>query len=181
MPIYALGDITPQIDPTAFVHPDAVVIGNVTIGAESTIWPGAVLRGDGAGIVVGARTSIQDGAIVHNTEVLPTVIGDDCTVGHMAHLEGCTVHNAVLIGTASIAAAGRGTLPTIPVDAILEADGDRASVFVLDGDRARRRAVRLATIRGDRVAVREGLADAGHVVVSGASYLDDGAAVRVLP
>ena len=102
MPIYALGDITPQIDATAFVHPDAVVIGKVTIGAESTIWPGAVLRGDGAGIIIGARTSIQDGAIVHNTEVLPTTIGDDCTVGHIAHLEGCTVHNAVLIGTASI-------------------------------------------------------------------------------
>jgi carbonic anhydrase/acetyltransferase-like protein (isoleucine patch superfamily) len=48
MPIYALGDITPKIDPSAFVHPDAVVIGKVTIGPESTIWPGAVLRGDGA-------------------------------------------------------------------------------------------------------------------------------------
>ena len=102
MPVYALGDIVPQIHPSAFVHPEAVVIGKVTIGAESTIWPGAVLRGDGAGIVIGARTSIQDGAIVHNTEVLRTVVGDDCTVGHMAHLEGCTVHDAALIGTASI-------------------------------------------------------------------------------
>ena len=81
----------------------------------------------------------------------------------------------------TIAATGRGTLPTVPIDAILEADGDRASVFVVSGERARRRAVRLATIRGDRVAVREGLDDARHVVVSGASYLDDGAAVRVLP
>ena len=59
MPIYALGDRVPRIDPSAFVHPDAVVIGKVTIGAESTVWPGAVLRGDGAGITIGARTSVR--------------------------------------------------------------------------------------------------------------------------
>jgi RND family efflux transporter MFP subunit len=86
-----------------------------------------------------------------------------------------------MIGSASIAAAGRGALPTIPVDALLEADGDRATVYVVSGDRARRRAVRLATIQGDRVAVREGLDGASSVVVSGGSYLSDGAAVRVLP
>jgi carbonic anhydrase/acetyltransferase-like protein (isoleucine patch superfamily) len=114
MPIYALGDRVPQIDETAFVHPEAVLIGRVSIGAESTVWPGAVLRGDGAGITVGARTSIQDGAILHNTEVLPTVVGDDCTVGHLAHLEGCTIEDAALVGTASVvlheAVIGRGAL-----------------------------------------------------------------------
>ena len=88
---------------------------------------------------------------------------------------------AGLIGTATIAAAGRGTLPTVPVDALLEADGDRASVFVVHGDRARRRAVRVATIQDGRVAVREGLDGASSVVVAGAPYLSDGAAVRVLP
>ena len=62
MAVYALGDLVPQIDPTAFVHPDATVIGNVIIGAESTIWPQAVLRGDYGSITIGARTSIQDGA-----------------------------------------------------------------------------------------------------------------------
>jgi carbonic anhydrase/acetyltransferase-like protein (isoleucine patch superfamily) len=114
MPIYALGDRVPQIDETAFVHPEAVLIGRVSIGAESTVWPGAVLRGDGAGITVGTRTSIQDGAILHNTEVLPTVVGDDCTVGHLAHLEGCTIEDAALVGTASVvlheAVIGRGAL-----------------------------------------------------------------------
>lgn len=96
-------------------------------------------------------------------------------------LEDVSGLSAGMIGSASIAAAGRGMLPTVPVDALLEADGDRASVFVLAGDRVQRRPVRVATIRGDRVAVREGLDGASRVVVTGASSLDDGAAVRVLP
>lgn len=102
MPVYALGDREPAIHPTAFVHPDAVVIGSVEIGAESSIWPTAVLRGDGAGIVIGARTSIQDGCVVHCTADLATRIGDDCVVGHLAHLEGCTVADRSLIGSGSI-------------------------------------------------------------------------------
>ena len=64
MALYALGDLEPVIDPTAFVHPDAVVIGDVHVGAESSIWPGAVLRGDYGRITVGARTSIQDGSVI---------------------------------------------------------------------------------------------------------------------
>jgi membrane fusion protein, multidrug efflux system len=88
-----------------------------------------------------------------------------------------------LIGTASIEVTGRGALPTIPVDALLEADGDRASVFVLPAgsDRVRRREVRVATIRGDRAALREGLDSVRTVVTSGAPYLSEGAVVRVLP
>jgi carbonic anhydrase/acetyltransferase-like protein (isoleucine patch superfamily) len=114
VPIYALGELVPDIDPAAFVHPEAVVIGNVVVGAESTIWACTVLRGDGAGIRVGARTSIQDGAVLHNTELLRTTVGDDCTVGHLAHLEGCTVEDGALVGTAAIvlheAVIGRGAL-----------------------------------------------------------------------
>jgi carbonic anhydrase/acetyltransferase-like protein (isoleucine patch superfamily) len=102
VPIYALGDRTPQIDPTAFIHPDAVIIGDVTIGPESTVWPSAVLRGDAGSIVVGARTSIQDGTVVHCTRLLTTRIGDNCVVGHNAHLEGCTVEDDCLIGSGSI-------------------------------------------------------------------------------
>jgi len=102
MPIYALGDIEPQIDPSAFVHPDAVVIGRVSIGAESSVWPGAVIRGDGLPIVIGARTSIQDGAVIHTTEHDGTTVGDDCVIGHLAHLEGCTVESGALVGTGSI-------------------------------------------------------------------------------
>ena len=102
MPIYALGDRVPQIDPDAFVHPDAVVIGDVRIGAQSSVWPGAVLRGDYGTIIVGERTSIQDGTVVHAVAEYPTVIGSDCVVGHIAHLEGCVVHDGALIGSGSV-------------------------------------------------------------------------------
>jgi carbonic anhydrase/acetyltransferase-like protein (isoleucine patch superfamily) len=100
--IFALGEREPTIDPTAFVHPDATVIGAVTIGAESTVWPGAVLRGDYGEITVGARTSVQDGAVIHATDDHFTRIGDDCVIGHIAHLEGCTVENGALVGSGSV-------------------------------------------------------------------------------
>ncbi len=102
MTLYALGDIEPRIHPDAFVHPDCTIIGNVEIGAGSTIWPQAVLRGDQSGIVVGERTSVQDGAVLHCTRELMTIVGNDCTIGHLAHLEGCTVEDGSLIGTGSI-------------------------------------------------------------------------------
>jgi carbonic anhydrase/acetyltransferase-like protein (isoleucine patch superfamily) len=102
MPIYALGDQVPSIHPDAYVHPDATVIGRVTIGAESTVWPGAVLRGDFGEIVVGARTSIQDGTVLHTTHAWSTKVGDDCVVGHLVHMEGCTVENRCLIGSGSV-------------------------------------------------------------------------------
>lgn len=106
MPLYALGDQQPTIDPTAFVHPDAVIIGSVTIGAQSSIWPGAVLRGDHGYISIGARTSIQDGTVIHCTPVHPTTVGDDCVIGHLVHLEGCTVENFALVGSGSIVLHG---------------------------------------------------------------------------
>jgi carbonic anhydrase/acetyltransferase-like protein (isoleucine patch superfamily) len=102
MAIYALGDLVPTIDPTAYVHPDASVIGDVRLGPESSIWPGAVLRADHNFISVGARTSIQDGSVLHTTEQWPTVVGEECIVGHLVHLEGCTVANRVLVGSGSI-------------------------------------------------------------------------------
>ena len=102
MAIYALGDLIPTIASDAFVHPDAVVIGNVTIGSESSIWPSAVLRGDTGSIRIGAQTSIQDGSILHCTKEHHTIIGDRCVVGHVAHIEGATVEDDVLIGSGSI-------------------------------------------------------------------------------
>ena len=102
MAIYALGDRTPRVHPDAFVHPDAVVIGDVTIGADASVWPGAVLRGDYGTIEVGARTSVQDGTVVHATAELATIIGSDCVVGHIAHLEGCTVEPWCLVGSGSV-------------------------------------------------------------------------------
>lgn len=102
MALYALGDKVPVIHPEAFIHPDAVIIGDVTIGALTTVWPCAVLRADSNRIVVGDRCSIQDGAVVHTTSNLPTIIGDECTVGHNAHLEGCTLHSGCLVGSGSL-------------------------------------------------------------------------------
>lgn len=100
--IYALGDLEPTISSAAFVHPDATIIGEVTIGAESSVWPGAVLRGDGGSITIGARTSVQDNAVIHTIEEHPTAVGDDCVLGHLIHLEGCTIEDRVLIGNASM-------------------------------------------------------------------------------
>jgi carbonic anhydrase/acetyltransferase-like protein (isoleucine patch superfamily) len=102
VPIYALGDVEPDIDEAAFVHPDAVVIGRVRIGPEASVWPCAVLRGDHGRIEIGARTSVQDGTVVHCTHEWPTLIGAECVVGHNAHLEGCVVADRCLIGSGSI-------------------------------------------------------------------------------
>jgi len=102
MPIYAFGEREPHIDPTAYVHPDAVVIGDVRLGPESSIWPGAVLRGDGAPITIGARTSIQDGSVLHVTPFHPTTVGAECVIGHLVHLEGCTVEDGSLVGSGAV-------------------------------------------------------------------------------
>lgn len=102
MPIYALGELEPTIDSSAFIHPDSVIIGAVHIGAQSSIWPCAVLRGDDGDIRIGARTSIQDGSVLHTTPVFPTIVGDDCVIGHIVHLEGCTIEDRSLVGNGSI-------------------------------------------------------------------------------
>ena len=102
MAIYALGDVVPQIDPHAYVHPDATVIGDVTLGPDTTVWPSAVLRGDYGAIVIGARTSIQDGTVIHAGPGFPTTVGDGCVVGHLVHLEGCTLEDQCLVGSGAI-------------------------------------------------------------------------------
>lgn len=102
MAIYALGDLTPEIHATAYVSPEATIIGNVVIGEQSSIWPHAVLRGDDNFIRIGSFSSVQDGAVIHCTEDYPTIVGDWCTIGHLAHLEGCRVEDHALIGSGSI-------------------------------------------------------------------------------
>ena len=102
MAIYALGDLVPTIHPDAFIHPDCTIIGQVTIGAYSTVWPQAVLRGDNSRIVIGQRTSIQDGCVLHVTKGLDTTVGDDCVIGHLVHLEGCTIESGSLVGNGAI-------------------------------------------------------------------------------
>jgi carbonic anhydrase/acetyltransferase-like protein (isoleucine patch superfamily) len=102
MPIYELEGIAPRIDPDAFVHPDAIVIGDVVVGADSSVWPSAVLRGDYGSITVGSGSSIQDGTVVHAGPGFPTAIGNGCVVGHLAHLEGCTLEDESLVGSGSV-------------------------------------------------------------------------------
>lgn len=106
MAIYALGDVEPRIHATAYVHPDAVVIGEVELGPEASVWPGAVLRGDPGGIVIGGGTSIQDGTVVHTTPITPTNVGADCVIGHLVHLEGCTIGDGSLVGSGAIVLNG---------------------------------------------------------------------------
>ena len=114
MAVYALGDLVPRIDPSAFVHPDATVIGAVTIGAESSVWPGAVLRGDHGTITIGARSSVQDSSVIHAGPGFPTVVGDNCVIGHIVHLEGCRLDDECLVGSGAVVlhhvVVGRGAL-----------------------------------------------------------------------
>ena len=95
--------ILPRVAPDAFVAPGAILVGDVELGAESSIWFGAVLRGDVMPIRIGARTSIQDNSIVHSTGGWwPVDVGDDCVVGHGVILHGCTVASRVLVGMGAI-------------------------------------------------------------------------------
>jgi carbonic anhydrase/acetyltransferase-like protein (isoleucine patch superfamily) len=92
----------PTIAGDAYVHPDAVIIGSVTLGSDSSVWPGAVLRGDEGEIHVGDQTSVQDNAVLHTTPDIATVVGDRCVIGHIVHLEACTIEDDVLVGNGSI-------------------------------------------------------------------------------
>lgn len=93
----------PSVDPTAYIHPTAVLIGDVQIGAESTVWPNATLRGDDGKIRVGARSSIQDGSTVHMTELWSnSEVGDQVTVGHNVIVHGAKIGSNCIIGMGSI-------------------------------------------------------------------------------
>ena len=85
-----------------FIHESAVVLGNVTLGDDASVWPTAVLRGDIEAITIGRRTNIQDGAVIHADPGVPTIIGDDCVIGHRAIVHGSTVGDGVLIGMGAI-------------------------------------------------------------------------------
>lgn len=102
MAIYALGGDEPRIHPTAFVHPQATIIGRVEIGAGSSVWPSAVLRGDHGLIRVGDRSSVQDGSVLHVTAEHETHVGSGSVIGHLVHLEGCIVEDGALVGNAAV-------------------------------------------------------------------------------
>jgi carbonic anhydrase/acetyltransferase-like protein (isoleucine patch superfamily) len=99
-------DITPNVHSSVFVAPGAMIIGDVTIGEESTVWFNTVLRGDLEPIRIGCRTNIQDGTVIHMDKEIPCLIGDDVTVGHGAILHSCTIGNAALIGMGAILLTG---------------------------------------------------------------------------
>lgn len=159
MPVYALGELVPTIDADAYLHPDCVVIGDVRIGPDASVWPGAVLRGDGGHITIGAGTSVQDNAVLHTTPEWPTVVGANCVLGHGIHLEGCTLEDEVLIGNhaqvlhrsiirrGAIVAANSVVLVDVDVPAGALAVGSPAQI---KPDRAR-----LADIRDGAASYRE--------------------------
>ncbi|MFA7297809.1 MAG: gamma carbonic anhydrase family protein [Dehalococcoidia bacterium] len=107
---YAIGDLRPRVHPTAFVAPEAVLIGDVEVHANASIWPGAVLRGDMGPIVIGEGTSVQDNAVIHER----TTIGRDCTIAHFALVHESTIEDRVLIANGAMvfgqAHVGEGAL-----------------------------------------------------------------------
>ena len=114
MSVFTLGEKQPQIAPDAWIAPNATVIGDVRLGAMSSIWWNAVLRGDNDPIVIGENSNIQDGSVLHTDEGVPMQIGANVTVGHLVMLHGCTVGDGSLIGIGSIilnrAVIGRGSI-----------------------------------------------------------------------
>jgi carbonic anhydrase/acetyltransferase-like protein (isoleucine patch superfamily) len=106
MPIYALDDHMPEIDPTAWIAPTAVLIGKVKVEAGATIWFGAVLRGDNELITIGRGSNVQENCVMHTDPGFPLTVGEDVTVGHLAMLHGCTIGNGSLIGMAAIVLNG---------------------------------------------------------------------------
>ncbi len=109
MNIRAFKGCYPQLGQRVFVDPSAVVLGDVSLADDVSIWPTVVIRGDVQRISIGAKTSVQDGSILHvthagasNPQGLPLIIGEQVTIGHLAILHGCTIHNQVLIGMGSV-------------------------------------------------------------------------------
>ncbi len=112
--IRACGGKAPNIHPTAYIAPGAQLVGDVTVGENASIWYNCVLRADLAPILVGARSNVQDGTVIHvegprqgkDGERLPTVIGEGALIGHMALLHGCTVEDGGFVGMGAIVMDG---------------------------------------------------------------------------
>jgi carbonic anhydrase/acetyltransferase-like protein (isoleucine patch superfamily) len=102
MPLYACNDHSPRIHPTAFVADGAVIAGNVTLEEDASIWFNAVVRGDINSILIGQRTNIQDGCVLHVTNTFPVRIGKDVTVGHRAVVHGCIIEDESLVGMGAV-------------------------------------------------------------------------------
>jgi carbonic anhydrase/acetyltransferase-like protein (isoleucine patch superfamily) len=98
MPLYELAGQRPTVHPTAWVAPSADVIADVVLGEDVSIWFGAVIRADNTTIAIGARSNVQEGAMLHSDPGVPLSVGEDCTIGHHAILHGCTIGARSLIG-----------------------------------------------------------------------------------
>jgi carbonic anhydrase/acetyltransferase-like protein (isoleucine patch superfamily) len=97
---------SPNVHPTAFVAPTAVLIGDVHVGEMASIWFGAIIRGDNGPIRIGARSNVQDNAVLHVSENNSTIVGDDVTIGHCATMEDCTIEDGALIGSNAVVLNG---------------------------------------------------------------------------
>ncbi len=106
MSIYKLGERVPMIAASAYVAPSAAVIGTVELGEHSSVWFGAVLRGDNDPIRIGANSNVQDGAVLHTDDGVPLTVGANVTIGHQATLHGCTVGDGSLIGIQAVVLNG---------------------------------------------------------------------------
>lgn len=106
MPSYEYRGKRPQVHPKAFVAPDAVLIGDVRIAEDASVWFGCVLRADMDRIEIGARSNVQDNSTIHTDEGEPTLIGEDVTIGHMALVHSSVVERNVLIGQAAVLVGG---------------------------------------------------------------------------
>lgn len=102
MAIYQLDEDAPRLDPSAWVAESAEVIGRVELGADASVWYGAVLRGDNEWITIGERSNIQDGCVLHTDVGTPLVVGADVTVGHQVVLHGCEIGDGTLVGIQSV-------------------------------------------------------------------------------
>jgi gamma-carbonic anhydrase len=144
----AFRGVRPTVDPSAFVDQSAQVIGDVHIGPESSVWMNAVIRGDVHAILIGARTNVQDGSVVHvQTGAYPTTIGDEVTVGHGAIVHGCTIEDRCLIGMGAILLNG----VTVSADSIVAAGSLVPEGFVVPPR---------SLVMGSPAKVRRGLGEA---------------------
>lgn len=106
MPIYRLGAHTPDVAETAFVATEAVLVGQVTLCPHSSVWFGAVIRGDNEPIIIGAASNVQEGAVLHADPGFPLTVGERVTIGHQAMLHGCTIGEGSLIGIQAVVLNG---------------------------------------------------------------------------
>ena len=102
MPLYKLDGVAPEIAASAWVAPDASLIGKVRLHEDASVWFGAVLRGDNEWIEVGLGSNVQDGCVLHTDQGAPLVIGQGCTIGHKAILHGCTIGGFSLVGMGAV-------------------------------------------------------------------------------